>query len=61
MTREIRQSSSLSRRSLLKGAAGAASLAAPFGTMLARAPRAFADKKVTVGMAWPGMQMPCGA
>ena len=42
---------------MLKGVAGAASLGIPLGANLGWAPGAFAaDKKVTVGMAWPGMQ-----
>ena len=47
----------VSRRSLMKGIAGAATLAVPTATILGPARRAYAaDKKVTVGMAWPGMQ-----
>ncbi len=45
--------SAISRRSLLKGAAGAAALATPLGGLV-RAARA-ADP-IVVGMAWPGMQ-----
>jgi ABC-type sugar transport system substrate-binding protein len=45
----------LNRRSLLKGAAGVAALATPFGSMITRSARA-AEGKVVVGMAWPGMQ-----
>src|ERR1700730_16760595 len=45
----------LHRRTILRGAVGAAALGTPIGAMLAG--RAFAaDKKVTVGMACPGMQ-----
>ena len=57
MTFEVKAWSQLNRRSVLKGVAGAASLGIPLGANLGWAPGAFAaDKKVTVGMAWPGMQ-----
>ncbi len=47
---------SVSRRSLLKGAAGAAAFAMPLGGLIGRPRRALAADKVVVGMAWPGMQ-----
>ena len=46
----------VSRRSVLKGAAGAAALATTSGAMFGRMPVARAADKVVVGMAWPGMQ-----
>jgi len=46
----------VSRRTVLKGAAGAAALATTSGAMFARMPRARAADKIVVGMAWPGMQ-----
>lgn len=47
----------LDRRSLLKGAAGLAAFATPFGSMIAgRDGARAAGGKVVVGMAWPGMQ-----
>jgi ABC-type sugar transport system substrate-binding protein len=57
MTINTPQWSRVSRRSLMKGLAGAATLAVPTATILKPARVAYAaDKKVTVGMAWPGMQ-----
>jgi len=46
----------VSRRTVLKGAAGAAALATTSGAMFGRMPVARAADKVVVGMAWPGMQ-----
>lgn len=55
MTDESRMADGLGRRLLLKGAAGAAALAAP--ALIVRTRPAFAaGKKIVVGMAWPGMQ-----
>jgi ABC-type sugar transport system substrate-binding protein len=49
--------SRVSRRSLMKGIAGAATLAVPASTILGPRRAAYAaNQKVTVGMAWPGMQ-----
>ena len=48
--------SRVSRRSVMKGIAGAATLAVPASAILAPARKAYAADKVTVGMAWPGMQ-----
>ena len=54
---KIPHSSHLSRRSLVKGIVGAATLGLPTSTILGPARKAYAgDTKVTVGMAWPGMQ-----
>src|SRR5690348_16103459 len=56
MTTKTPHWSHVSRRSAMKGIAGAATLAVPAGTILGPARRAYAANKVTVGMAWPGMQ-----
>jgi len=60
MSRELvkprRPGLTVSRRTVLKGAAGAAALATTSGAMFGRMPVARAADKVVVGMAWPGMQ-----
>jgi hypothetical protein len=56
MTAKTPNGSVVSRRSLVKGIAGAATLAVPAATILGPGRSYAADKKVTVGMAWPGMQ-----
>lgn len=54
---DLKPSGNSSRRTVLKGAAGAAMLAMPMSGILGGVRKAFAaDKKITVGMAWPGMQ-----
>ena len=56
MTTKTPHWSRVSRRSVMKGIAGAATLAVPAGAILGPARKAYAADKVTVGMAWPGMQ-----
>ena len=56
MTAETSKAGGVSRRSLVKSIAGAATLAVPAAALLGARGTYAADKKVTVGMAWPGMQ-----
>ena len=52
MTTDSRKPTPMARRSVLKGMAGAVALGASAGIR----PAGAAGKKITVGMAWPGMQ-----